>query len=298
MRSFLIFAILSIAQNLHAYGIPYQTLRMLIDDSHLIVYGEVLEITKLENEYGRHVASFRVDAKLYGSESKEIIEIYFDPHMVCPEPARYAVGDKRLAFLYFNSKNKAYFTTGLSYGSKKLNDVSYSSHHDRIKEYLRIREFPDASLHDNMILKWLVKCAIDENTRHDAIVDLRYGGAFYSKYQKDKRSRKSILNDIHKSHLRVAFLDIKKLKYYDQRLLDLIEPKTDDKEILNFLINNIKSIESSQLLSWRKSLEYIAKLSKRKDLQDLIEDLNNYRFYKKEDREAMYKIVKEYAEIL
>src|SRR5215510_3816963 len=159
-----------------AFPIPPQTLRMLTNESELIVSARVEKITlvKREDGFNTGIARLNILSIVKGAEVSQSIDVYYDADMVCPAPPHYKEGDTTLAFLKRSQRDPGYFTVGLSYGAKSLNNRGIEIYSARIRELIEIEEQTDPNARRERLVEWLVRCAEEPATRWEGAYDLRY----------------------------------------------------------------------------------------------------------------------------
>lgn len=161
------------------YPIEPVPLRVLCDEADLIVRARVEQVAPFEgssSESPMHrfsTATLFVDSVLKGTPNSGGLLVSFEAQAVCPAPARYTEDSSVLAFLRWSERHSKYFTTGLSYGLKELDEEGYQVYADSIWKYFEIRsrdlEQPEE---DALILDWLVELAEDPITRWEGAFEL------------------------------------------------------------------------------------------------------------------------------
>jgi hypothetical protein len=159
-----------------AFPIDPQTLRMLTNNSELIVSASVEKITLIKREDGFNtgIARLNILSILKGAEESQSVDVYYEPDMVCPAPPYYEEGATVLAFLTRSQDSPGYFTVGLSYGAKSLNNRGIEVYSARIRELIEIEEQTDPNARRGRLVEWLVRCAEEPATRWEGAYDLRY----------------------------------------------------------------------------------------------------------------------------
>ena len=159
-----------------AFPIDPQTLRMLTNDSELIVSASVEKITLIKREDGFNtgIARLKILSILKGAEESQSVDVSYDADMVCPAPPHYEEGATVLAFLARSQDSPGYFTVGLSYGAKSLNNRGIEVYSARIRELIEIEEQTDPNTRRERLVEWLVRCAEEPATRWEGAYDLRY----------------------------------------------------------------------------------------------------------------------------
>jgi hypothetical protein len=159
-----------------AYPIPPQTLRMLTNESELIVSASVEKITLIKGEDGSNtgIARLNILSIVRGAEESPSVDVYYEPDIVCPAPPHYKEGATVLAFLTRSQDGPGYFTVGLSYGAKSLNNRGIEVYSARIRELIEIEEQTDPNARRERLVEWLVRCAEEPDTRWEGAYALRY----------------------------------------------------------------------------------------------------------------------------
>jgi hypothetical protein len=160
-----------------AYPIPPQTLRMLTNDSELIVVAMVENVTLLEEgddntDWDTTVARLEVISVVKGVARDRYINVPYPANIVCPSPPHYEVGDTVLAFLAPSKSGGYYITVGLSYGSKSLGANEIGIYSARIHELIEIEKQTDPDTRLLQLVEGLVLCAEHPATRWEGAYDL------------------------------------------------------------------------------------------------------------------------------
>lgn len=164
-----------------SYPIDAVPLRSLCDEADLIVRARVAKVAPFavgssgERTYFRvsKTATLAVESVLKGTLRSSRLTVGFNPRIVCPEPARYTENASVLAFLHWSERRSMYFTTGLSYGLKELDEPGYQVYEERIWEYFEIRSrVIEPREEEALIVDWLVKLAVDPVTRWEGAFEL------------------------------------------------------------------------------------------------------------------------------
>src|SRR5262249_27409787 len=83
-------------------------------------------------------------------------------------------GSELIVFLKRSQRDPGYFTVGLSYGAKSLNNRGIEVYSARILELIEIEEQTDPNARRERLVEWLVRCAEEPATRWEGAYDLRY----------------------------------------------------------------------------------------------------------------------------
>jgi hypothetical protein len=158
-----------------AYPIPPQTLRMLTNNSELIVSARVEKITLIKGDDGFNtgIARLNILSIVKGAEESQSVDVYYSPDMVCPAPPHYEEGATVLAFLTRGQRSPGYVTAGLSYGAKSLTEREIETYSARVRELIEIEMQTDLNMRWERLIEWLVRCAEDPTTRWEGAYDLR-----------------------------------------------------------------------------------------------------------------------------
>jgi hypothetical protein len=157
-----------------AFPIAPQTLRMLTNESELIVSARVEKITLIKGVDGFNtgIARLNILSIVKGAEGSQSVDVYYEPDMICPAPPHYEEGATTLAFLARNQRGPGYVTVGLSYGSKSLNDREIEVYSARIRELIEIEKQADLRARRKRLVEWFVRCAEEPTTRWEGAFDL------------------------------------------------------------------------------------------------------------------------------
>jgi hypothetical protein len=175
--SVLVFVIALLLAEVSAYPIPPQTLRMLTNDSELIVVARVEDVTHLEKGYDKYdwytaMARLEVISVVKGVARNRYLNVPYPADLACPAPPHYEVGDTVLAFLAPGESGRDYITVGLSYGSKSLGANEIGIYSARVHELVEIEKQADPDTRLLQLVEWLVLCAEHPATRWEGVYDL------------------------------------------------------------------------------------------------------------------------------
>lgn len=285
------------AYTVFAYPISPMPLRKLVLESKYIVYADVIEIETLETDdhWYDAIAILVIKEILQGKIKNDTIDVYFSIGMICPAPAHYEKGTTVLAFL--DKEKKGYSTHALSYGSKTLDELGYTSYKERIFEIQKILKIQNEQEKTTKTLDWLISCAVNPVTRWEGIYELSPQSDFMSYYDQDKETyqRKYILTEDQKSILREAFFSIIEFEYADIGLIDLVV-KENDKELLDFLIKKLKESDIENLWYNDFLMVRIAEYSDRNDLKKIIRKIEKLNYMDEDVEEKANQLAKEFLE--
>jgi hypothetical protein len=295
----LIFLILNIKA--FAYPIDPRPLRKLIIESENIVYAKVKDIK--ENKFAKssdwnrsHLAILTIKEVLQGKVNTETIEVYFSPEFSCPMPAHYKKGTTVLVFLDKEKNEDRYNTHALTYCSKVLKKAQYLVYKNRIVEMQKILDIKDENEKKIKTTDWLVDCALDPTTKWEGVSDLTYDSnfMFFIENTNKKPLYEFRLNGTQKNKLRSAFFSVKKIDIWDLEIIDLIM-KENDKELLDFLIQNFKKQSENKNFSNEFMMMKIADLSNRDDLKQIIKKSKENDIFVKDYFKIQKQLSKEFA---
>lgn len=196
-----------------AYPIPAEPLRVLIAEAEFIVTAQVRETDPRESAaaattradlFGTVYVALDVEKTLKGKLPVGTIVVPNELGMICPEPARYEVGTRVLAFL--DRTERGGFTThALSYGAKTLDDAGLAVYLERIEEQFAIERMPEGPERLAAQVEWLVRCAEHPATRWEGAYEVSTGfKARRSREQPTPFARE--LSSAQRERLRAAYL--------------------------------------------------------------------------------------------
>lgn len=159
------------------YPIDPVPLRVLHQRSDLIVVALVNETLKTGASTSAFdsegtVADLTVLQVLKGQPRCLPLRVPYPANLICPSPPHYPKGERVLAFLMWNDDQEAYFTVGLSYGTKQLGDDALSQYAEAIQELnaLDLPGLPDDR--PEALREWVVRCIERPATRLEGARDL------------------------------------------------------------------------------------------------------------------------------
>ena len=189
-------------QQSFAYPITPQTLRKLITRSEYIVIAMIDNPDKGEKYYdpvvkdsleqfnfgGDGLADLNIKEILKGKpDDLHHVAVMYEAGMICPASPYYPDKKMVIAFLGKEDSSKTYFTYGLSYGSKVMdNETELNSFKARIVEYIKILKIKNKHKQKTATVEWLVKCSEDKYTRWEGAYELSRKGDFMSYYDRSK----------------------------------------------------------------------------------------------------------------
>jgi len=157
-----------------SWPIDPASLLQLYEDAAVIVVADVEPCE--EHIGGRGTfwdACARLDPReqLKGPAARGPLHVRYAPSMICPAPAEYLSGERVLAFLRWDAKERCFFTCSLSYGTKYPDDDGLDAYRERIAEVASILDLEDADLRLGQTVECLVKCAEHEATLNEAVIE-------------------------------------------------------------------------------------------------------------------------------
>jgi hypothetical protein len=121
---------------------------------------------------GESPARIRPISVLVGTAPKELIEVHFNPNIICPAPPRFEEGKQVLAFLRRARDGNGYATVARHYGAKTLSEAETRAYLDRIADWTSLNQQHPAGVPTNAIVEWLVGCVENPATLHEGAEDL------------------------------------------------------------------------------------------------------------------------------
>ncbi len=226
----------------YAYPIPPRSLRQLYIDSELVVVADVkkTEAGDREDDWSSGKATLQISSCLKGKTKNKSIVVYYAAGVFCPAPARYETGETVLAFLKSREKGGGYRTYALSYGAKALTKSELGFYLARIKELKNILVIKEEGERLKETTAWLVKCAENEATRQEGLLDLDGPSRYYStKEKKPEPKFLKYLNEDQKNRL-VAILESAKpgkdgMPYDILTVMSILSKTTEDEELLRIV---------------------------------------------------------------
>lgn len=289
-------------QQTFAYPITPQTLRKLILRSQYIVIALIDNPDKGGEKFfdpktndtlerfsfgGDGLADLYIKEILKGKpDNQQHILVSYETGMICPAPANYP--DKKLviAFLGKEDTSKTYFTYGLSYGSKIMeNETELNAFKARITEYIDILKIKSKHKRKLATVEWLVKCAEDKYTRWEGAYELARKGDFMSYYDRSKDEqfyKKLSISQMHR--LDSAFFATDTIGYNEMCLANLIS-KDNYPKLKKHLLKNL-SFANYYIATdiMKKILEFTPNA----ELQQIFDEADNLS-YSDKDREVKQK---------
>jgi hypothetical protein len=177
-----LFVALAVLTPGHCPAFPIQpvTLRQLIENSDLIVFAKVEAAPAKPDKkdvilvwrHRQSPARLRPISVLKGTAPTGLIEVHFDPNLVCPSPPSFPEGSNVMAFLQRNVGSNGFHTVSLSYGAVSVSPEEARAYTSHIEDYLSITREADGEGKSRHVTEWLVKCVEDPVTRWEGAADL------------------------------------------------------------------------------------------------------------------------------
>lgn len=272
-----------ITQSVSAYPISPQTLRKLIDRSHLIVIATIENPTMIEKNYNENNKISDRKSALYGDrraglkikeilkgESKKLkyIEVEYNESLICPKPPQYPDKKTVLAFLTKSDDSRFYRTVGLSYGSKIMNcEDELSAYRSRIQEYIDILKIRNTQKRYNATVEWLFSCAENKYTRWEGVFEFIGECTFMFKidHSVDLQYLEN-LSDSDLNRLNSLIFTIDTLKHEDLCLVNLV-PKEQYPYLRKYLTQELRKVKADIAL---EIMDKILDLSPNEELQKIL----------------------------
>lgn len=248
-RLFLLIFLVVVQGYVQAYPISPRPLRLLVEESELIVWAHVHDIRacteKGKNVFENTVAVLTIYEVLQGTVKASEIEVPYPVGLICPAPPRFEKGTDVLVFL--DQKKGSYSVHALSYGVKEMKAEEMGIYKARIAEMQEIMRIEDPDTKFLNTTEWLVKCAEDLATRHEGTYELSRGSDFMSYYDRNVgQPFQYALNDEQRLRLKKALLSTCELSYSDLGLIDLVY-STDAEAICKFMLTKLQAVNENQL---------------------------------------------------
>jgi len=282
-----------------AYPIDPRPLRKLIMESEYIVIGHVKEVFDRRgkrNSFGSAVARIEVREVLKGSIKSTIIDVPYEPGMICPAPPQYKAGSEVVVFLDKGEKGM-FDTHALSYGAREVTIPDIAVYRDRIREMQQILTISDTDQQFLKTTEWLVKCAEHEATRWDGVYELSPESDFMSYYaQSEKLPFKYMLAAEQKQRLKNALLATTQVGYSDFGLVDLVYLGNEE-AVSRFLLDGLKKLPAQHL--WYAG-EYMKRLNYTRNSQQLDTLISSFeeKQFEQDKQDELKTIVQEFIALV
>lgn len=276
---YIILLTLSISQ-VWAYPITPRPLRQLIKESQYIITGQVVSVTELPSTPQQYraqaLAKIQIEQTLKGHLEQTFIEVPFDTHMICPQPAYYEPNTWVMAFLDF--EQGVFNTHALSYGSKTLQPDELKVYQERVLEMQKILTLQDPFEQYKQTLDWLITCAEHPATQWEGVFELSPDSDFMSFYASQKQSSLGqFLSVAHKERLMNILKNKAVLAYGDLGIVDLVYPG-NEAYIDQKLIESLSQLDEFGLLFTADYMLRLQHLVAPKLFEKYIENAQKYVF--------------------
>ncbi|MFD0863351.1 hypothetical protein ACFQ1M_14145 [Sungkyunkwania multivorans] len=265
------------------YPISPRPLRKLIKESEYIVIAKVSEISSVEESdiWASANAHLKISETLQGTIDSEIIQVSFNPGLVCPAPANYPKGKTVIAFLD-KDKEGGYTTHALSYGTKVVDETGIAIYRARILEMQEIQKIKNKRMRREATLDWLVSCIVEPVTRWEGTYELSPESDFMSFYDRSKDDGEIfyLLSKDQQKKIKKALYETEVLEYSDIGLIDMVMTQQDE-ELDRFLVTKFKAMfekndDSDQIWMAGFFMYRIAYLKDDSNLEKIAEEFEEY----------------------
>jgi hypothetical protein len=248
-KMILLMVAIAVQSMVYSYPISPRPLRLLIEESELIVWAHVSDIrtttTKGKYSFDNTVAVLTIQQVLQGKLSHSEIEVSYPAGLICPAPPRFQKNSDVLVFL--DRDKKGYEVHALSYGVKQLTNEELIIYKARIGEMQQIIKLEDSDQKFMQTTEWLVKCSEDKATRHEGVYELSRGSDFMSYYDRNESQPfQHALTNEQRARLKNALLATEELSYTELGLIDLAYA-SDGEMICKFILNKLKAFDEREL---------------------------------------------------
>jgi hypothetical protein len=248
-KMILLMAIVAVQSMAYSYPISPRPLRLLIEESELIVWAHVTDIrtTMVKGKYtfDNTVAVLAIQQVLQGKLAATEIEVPYPAGLICPAPPRFEKNSDVLVFL--DHDKKRYSVHALSYGVKQLTNEELIIYKARIGEMQQIIKLENTDQKFMSITEWLVKCSEEKATRYEGVYELSRGSDFMSYYDRNEpQPFQHALTNEQRARLKNALLATEELSYTELGLIDLVYA-SDGERICKFILNKLKAFDESEL---------------------------------------------------
>jgi hypothetical protein len=239
-----------------AYPIPPQSLMVLVEGADVIVVAKVLASDPVERaadddlpDFGEHTATLLVEETLVSPRPLGgVVRIPYPAGLMCPAPPRYETDATVLAFLAADEEDGVLRTVGLSYGTKDVTDPGVrSAYVARVREALEILKVREKAARDAQTVEWLVRCAEDPHTRHEALYELTPSPDPAREVSPDEAERTdygAMMTDAHRARLVSAVVSSASLLDYGTLALADYLLASEDPRLLARMRDEVERVAS------------------------------------------------------
>jgi hypothetical protein len=275
----LAFVITALESAATVYPIDPMPLRKLIMETEYIIIGHVVSVEEVKNKkdaFANSIAHIRIREVLQGKISDTVVQVSFNPYLICPAPARYAENADVIAFLQ-KSKNGRFITESLSYGAKTLTLEEIAIYKERIIEMQQILKMSDQDERFIQTVEWLVRCAENDATRWEGTFELSPHSDFMSFYSRSEAQPfQYMLTSEQKLRLKNALLNSKS-DYVSFGIVDLIYTEYQA-EIYSYLVAALKNLSGHGLYFANEYMSRIMLKQRNEKLEQLAKEFEAIQF--------------------
>ncbi len=245
--------------------------------------------------WGTRVARIAILENLQGKINKDIIEIEFNPNMICPAPDSYIDSTFVISFVDKDKKSAKFYTHALSYGSKTLKKEEIEIYKQRISEVQQILKISDKEIQNSETVEWLVKCAENETTRWEGTFELSPESNFMSYYSQGKKQDfKFFLNNNQKERLKKALLNTTEM--VDFGLVDLVY-KDNETQIEDFLYTKLKNLKDDELWTANNFMNRLKHKNSSIEMNEVLEEFGKLQF-EDDKKDELKKVVEKFIKLI
>jgi len=313
--TFTFLLIIGLVVNTLALPIPSRPLRQLVMESEHIIVGYVVKTFDKDKKQGLDefgypsrpsdkIAQISISEQLQGKIEPKMIEVIFNPHVICPEPTEYFDSTYVIAFL--DKKVGLYETHALNYGVKTLTEAEIKVYKKRILEIQTILKNTNKTQQFTETVEWLVKCAENETTCWEGVYELHWWSGFMYPYLENEGDYDKVLSTSQKQRLKKALFKSKKelvvKKEINQGLAILMDVvyllHQKDKKVKAFFIKKLKSIDyqDNGVITSIYLIKKLNDVQQSDKVASLLQEAAEIQFSKKDDE--MITLIKECIQLL
>ncbi|MFM7857584.1 MAG: hypothetical protein ACKO96_38095, partial [Flammeovirgaceae bacterium] len=186
-RCFLLLTILMGVQLGYGYPISPRPLRLLIEESEIIVLARVADVVEQakkrnKGDFTTTVAILQIYNVVQGTVKESVLKVPYPANLICPAPPHFEKGKDVLVFL--DKTGHHYSVHALSYGVKIVTAAEAQVYITKIKEMQDIVKIKDEDERFIRTTEWLVGCAENSVTRYEGTYELSRQSNFMSFYDR------------------------------------------------------------------------------------------------------------------